>query len=214
LTENYLEDDKIAALRTIYCNPEPANPNQVLSIFDTESFEKLPKPIQRILDTTTIAPLLTAERRSETPDFFEAVLLFYQANPNLSDEAYEQIIVDIRHNQVLQDDLIHQYRETKRSSSPAVSEMSDITMDSPPKLSDKKDLEDEGILKPVIKIKPTKGSGPSLSKQASELKQKASKFKERLLNFKSSGASISPITNDKDVSVESDKKPTSPTSRK
>jgi serine/threonine protein kinase len=214
LTQNYLEDDKVAILRTIFCSIKRSPPDEPLSIFDAESFAKLPKPIQRILDTTTIAQLLTEERRSETPEFFEAVLLFYQANPNLSDKAYEQIIVDIRQNQVLQDDLIQQHRETKRSSSPAVSEISDVTMDSPLKSQEKQDLEGKATLKPVIKPKAQKASSQSLSKQASELKKKASNFKERLLSFKRSSAPVSPMTDDEDASMKDSKASTSPPSNK
>ncbi|MDX2346091.1 MAG: hypothetical protein QNK11_04390 [Legionella sp.] len=97
LTKNYLEDDKIAALRTIYCNPNP-KPSLELSIFNESTFAQLPEPIQEIFDATTIAPLLTDERRSEGLYFFAAVMIFYQNNPGLSDDAYRENIPEIRLN--------------------------------------------------------------------------------------------------------------------
>lgn len=189
LTENYLEDDKVAMLRTIYCNPEPKPTDIELSIFDTESFLQLPAPIQAILDTTTIAPLLTEERRSETLAFFEAVLIAYQEEPNLSDEAYEQRILEIRDHPDLQYELIDSYVHKSRSQSPTtdISDMTDESLISQSSSLDKDfdDELDEPLNKP-IKEKPIPGL------RAQTFTEKAASF----FRFKKSVHSIIPI-NDK-----------------
>lgn len=118
LTVNYLEDDKIAALRTIYCDPTPKDPNLVLSIFDTSDFTSLPLPIQQIFDSSTIAPLLTDERRKENMGFFAAVMIAYKNNPNLSDEEYENLITNIRLSSDMQESLIKSYND---AANPAAS---------------------------------------------------------------------------------------------
>lgn len=109
LTENYLEDDKVASLRTVFCNPEPVKPGAVISIFTPEEFASFPEPIREVFDSTTIAPLLTTGRRNETLDFFSSVMIAYQANPNLSDREYYDLIGDLRQDHAFQARLQEQY---------------------------------------------------------------------------------------------------------
>ena len=108
-TENYLEDDKIAALRNIYCNPCLQSPNKSFSIFTTLDFQQLPEPIQTLFDTTYIEPLLSEARRGESEQFFAAVLIAYQNNRDLSDAEYISLIEDLRSNDHQQEQLIMSY---------------------------------------------------------------------------------------------------------
>ena len=109
LTKNFLEDDKIATLRTIYCNSTRRNPSSIDSIFNQEAFKALPLPLQTLFDPSKIAPFLTPERRSETEGFFAAVLIAYKLNPKLPTEDYEPLFQALRQNRDRQTKLMAEY---------------------------------------------------------------------------------------------------------
>lgn len=168
ITQNYLEDDKIAALRTVYCNPNPKAGSETCSILDTQDFETLPQPIRELLDSTYIAPLLNPLRRQETEGFFAAVLIFYQQNPNLSDAEYAQIISDLRSDPIMQAWLIESFEHSFSSE-----EASDVTSDL------EESMDDEELLTQNVeleeKIKPrniTMMKDAELLEQRVELKGK------------------------------------------
>lgn len=128
-TENYLEDDKVASLRTVFCNPEPVKPGSITSIFTAEEFASFPEPIRAVFDSATIAPLLTAERRGETLDFFAAVMISYQANPNLSDREYNQLIRELRQDHVKQARIQEQYKYQNASEDLSLDENDSTDME-------------------------------------------------------------------------------------
>ena len=117
ITQNYLEDDKVAALRTIYCNPEPKLSDEACSILNKQDFAHLPRPIQALFDSTQIKALFSGHRKLETERFLAAVLIEYQCNNNLSDADYEQLIAQLRQTPVLQTYLIELFKNPV--SSPA-----------------------------------------------------------------------------------------------
>ena len=126
-TQNYLEDDKIAALRTVFCDPNPKKTSQVCSILEKQDFMRLPQPIRTLLDSTRVAPLLSSERRQETEGFFAAVLITYQLNPNLMDSEYQQTISDLRQNLVQQKQLIQLFKRSTKGNSEQKSKQEDLS---------------------------------------------------------------------------------------
>lgn len=104
LTQTYLEDDKIASLRTIF---NPIDSSGRFSLFSLSEFHKLPECIRELLDTTTIAPLLTPERRGETVKFFAALLIAYQVSPEIT----RQDVALLRADVMAQEACIHYQKD-------------------------------------------------------------------------------------------------------
>ena len=102
-TRNYLEDDKMASLRSIFNPIDDAS--EGFGIFSRDEFNRLPEQIRELLDTTTIAPLLTEERRVETVKFLAALLIAYKINPNVTRDD----IVRLRGDTHLQDECIQHH---------------------------------------------------------------------------------------------------------
>lgn len=195
ITQNYLEDDKIAALRTVYCSCPLAEDED--SILTTQNFEHLPLPIQELLDSSRIAPLLSPERRSETEGFFAAVLLFYKKNPFLADIEYQQMINRIRDNPSIQRAIIAQNQsiqpthETKRKRS----NTSPTSVTSP-----FADAEESEQLEQKHRMKP-------LSDSFREKKSLYQTVKNKLMDRSSS--KISPTTSHSDINDEEASSPES-----
>lgn len=105
-TLNYLVDDRIATLRTIY-NPIRGCTDE--SIFNDACFSSLPQPLKNLLDTSTMAPHLNLERGHENVRFLAAVLILYKRNPNIT-----QLQIDkIRNDVELQDALIEYHKNNE-----------------------------------------------------------------------------------------------------
>ena len=157
LTKNYLEDDKVAALRTVYCNPASGNPRKIYSIFNKTEFEQLPLPIQEILDTTKIASLLSEDRRQDTERLFAAVLITYQQDRNLSESQCITMIADLRLHPEKQGALIQHYQQPRNERSEDAS--MELSLEEKPKTKNTflrsfmTFLKDETI-DPTIKEKP------------------------------------------------------------
>ncbi len=130
MTLNYMEDDKVAALRTVFCDPNPKKTSQVCSILEKQDFMRLPLPIRVLLDSARVAPLLTSERRQETEGFFAAVLIIYQLNPTLTDSQYQQTISDLRKNPVKQKHLIELFKSSIKLKSEQNNEQASLSENS------------------------------------------------------------------------------------
>lgn len=109
ITQNYLQDDKVAALRTVFNRSKIAEKGD--SILNADDFASLPVPIQAVLDSDRIAPLISPERAQETEFFFAAILIYYQQNPDLSDREYQQKIQELRQDPLQQRDLVARYED-------------------------------------------------------------------------------------------------------
>lgn len=185
LTENYLEEDKIAALRTIYCNPMPRDKNEICSILDFNDFARLPKPIQNLLDTKTIAPLLTEARRQETEAMFAAVLIQYQENPHLGDEEYSEFIDQLRYDPELQQCIIKNYQLSHSTRANC-----EDSADKPIEIQDKElsNIVSENLaaFKGKVKIKPAPEIFEEKKSWFQHIKAKFTKSRSR------SSASVSP----------------------
>ncbi|MBP6918425.1 MAG: protein kinase [Legionellaceae bacterium] len=191
ITENYLQDDKVAALRTVYCSSHLATDED--SIFNTEDFGSLPEPIRELLDSTQIASLFSPERHQETEGFIAAVLIMFQHNPNLSDIEYQDMITTLRQNPQNQQSVINAYIATiqpthhkRKHSSPDM----DARTDSPTSSLDSETLSQKHPSK-ILKIKPSEGS-------FSEKKSLFRAMKDRIMGR--SSVRISPTTDDSDSS--------------
>lgn len=185
ITQNYLQDDKVAALRTVYCSSPLATDED--SIFNTEDFENLPEPIRELLDSTQIARLFSPDRCQETEGFIAAVLILYQHNPSLSDLEYQHLITTLRQNPQDQQSVINTYTQAilptqhkRKHSSPDL----DARTDSPVTSIDSETSSQKNPSK-IPKIKPKEGS-------FSEKKSLFRSVKDRIMGRSSS--SISPIT--------------------
>ena len=190
ITQNYLEDDKVAALRTIYCSSPIAIDED--SIFNTQDFESLPTPIRELLDSTQIVRLFSPERNQETEGFIAAVLILFQHNPNLSDSEYQDMITTLRKNSQEQQSVIDTYNHTiqpnihkRKHSSPDM----DARTISPSNSSIDTENSSEKSVKKAPKIKPSAGS-------FSEKKSLFITVKDRIMGR--SSASISPTTDGSD----------------
>ncbi len=94
-TPNYLVNDRIATLRTLHNSLVLDGKHfEKESIFNNEDFEKLPKCLQTLIDTSTIAPHLTDERVNESEAFLAAVFIEYQKNPKITIEKINEIRSD------------------------------------------------------------------------------------------------------------------------
>ncbi len=191
VTENYLQDDKVAALRTVYCSSHLATDED--SIFNTEDFGSLPEPIRELLDSTQIASLFSPERHQETEGFIAAVLIMFQHNPNLSDIEYQDMIATLRQNHHKQQSVIDTYNTTiqpthhkRRISSPGM----DARTDSSASSIDSETLSQKHPSK-IPKIKPRERS-------FSEKKSLFRAMKDRIMGR--SATRISPTTDDSDSS--------------
>lgn len=110
ITTTYLQDDKIAALRTIHTNSSAANNES--SIFNRDDISSLPDPIRELLNSDIVAHLLTPERQDETEGFFASVLIAYKLNPNKTNAEYQTMITDLRNHPAQQKRLIEDYRSS------------------------------------------------------------------------------------------------------
>lgn len=192
LTANYLEDDKIAALRTIYTSCPIATEED--SIFNDEDFADLPEPIREILNTDTIAPLLSPERRQETESFFAAVLIMYQKNPNKKNEEYKSMIEGLRQHPALQQAEITAYLDDqehtleRRNKSPT----SVVAIES-----------EELIDQKIHTMRKLKAKLPSFTEGTfGEKKTVWQKFKQKIMG-RSSG-SITPIDSESEKHIENE----------
>lgn len=180
ITQNYLEDDKIAALRTLYNSSPTATAKE--SIFTAEDFDNLPEPIRDILKTDTIAPLLTAERCQETESFFAAVLIMYQKYPNQTNAEYQHMIENLRNDLVQQQQIISNYMATPKENKlkrRAVTPEGD------------KSLDESELNQPTIEHKKLK---PKMSFSEGSFGKMGSVWKKWKQKFRGTSASISPTS--------------------
>jgi serine/threonine protein kinase len=120
-TTNYLQDDKVAALRTIY------NPSKKpgASIFNTQEFGLLPQYIQQLFDSSKVSRVLA--RRDVTEEFLAAALIRYQQNPNVPERELDALSLNPQEQQ----QIIMKYQlQANQPNSPAVTDTEDLSSSS------------------------------------------------------------------------------------